>query len=374
MLKKKVTFIFSNVIDSPIYRALIDEFSDQNYKLLCIFLGEESQPLFEYTKKKGVTSRQHKRVSKSNSILRLILVARNFLIEKPKVVVTFGQTASLIGLLATFFTTRATRMYLRMHTSMNHVERYSRGIVYDKICNRLADIIIVPNRNTLFYVEENENVRRNKIQVIEFGFNLEDFKEPSISSIEAFRNELELTPDQFIIGIVSRYSLVKGLHYSLPAVSKFLSRHPEGILVLVGIGEYQPQELQDLLKEIDPNQLRLIPRAQDMPALYKSLSVFIHTPIDETVESFGLVYVEALAAGTPSIVTLSGIAKEICNDGENCLVVDYCNIQEIENSLESLFKDSDKRFKLAQNSCLSVAHLTMTKMIGKYHTLIDSQF
>lgn len=290
--------------------------------------------------------------------------------ERPKVVVTFGQTASVIGLTASFLVSRATRIYLRMHTSMNHVENFSMGIIYDKACNLFATKIVVPNRNTKKILEDRENVNPRKIQEIAFGFDLEDFNTTSIKRIETIRNEYQLMPNQFVIGIVSRYSPVKGLQYSIPAVSKFLSKHREGVLILAGIGENPPTELLDLLKEVDPLQLRLVPRVQDMPAFYKTLSVFVHTPIDETVESFGLVYVESFAAKIATVVTLSGIAKDICRNGENCLVIDFYTIKEIEDSLERLFIDKNLRIKIAESARHSVSHLTMTKMRQKYRELV----
>ena len=370
MNKQKVILVFSNVIDSAIYRGLIDEFSHPDFTLVCIFLGTESRPLFEYTRSMEVESRQYRVVNKVTAISLLFSIIWKLLRERPNVVLTFGQTASLIGLPATFFSSRATRIYLRMHTSMNHIEHFSRGILYDKFCNLLANKIVVPNRNTMEYLEKNENVNRKKVYEIKFGFNLEDFRAPPISRIEAIRNELQLTPNQFVIGVVSRYSIVKGLEYSIPAVTKFLSQHREAVLILAGIGENPPADLLQLIREIDPKQLRLVARVEDMPAFYKTLSVFIHTPIDETVESFGLVYVESFAAEVATIVTLSGIAKDVCVDGENCLVVDFCNTQEIENSLDKLFIDKNFRSKLAEIARQSVSHLTMTKMRHEYRQLL----
>jgi glycosyltransferase involved in cell wall biosynthesis len=70
-----------------------------------------------------------------------------------------------------------------------------------------------------------------------------------------------------------------------------------------------------------------------MAALYKSLSIYVHTPINDHCEAFGQTYVEALMSGIPSIFTLSGIAKEFIVHKKNAYVVDYGNSNEIYNAM-----------------------------------------
>lgn len=372
MKSQKIAFVFSNVIDSPIYRGLLDEFSKSEFRLSCLFMGLETDPLYRYARRCGIDSRQITSISKRNFVFPLLTTMWWMFRKQPRSIITFGQTASVMGLSSAFLTCRATRIYLRMHSSMNRVEKFSRGVLYDRISNMFAQKIIVPNRNTRSFLESIEKVASEKIIEIAFGFNLEDFKSPSKVRVQAIRHEYELSPEKFILGIVSRYSPVKGLEYSLPAVSKFLSKHPNGVLVLVGTGESPPKELLDAVSDIMPSQLRMIPRVDDMAAFYKCLSVFVHTPIDETVESFGLVYIEAFAAGVPSVITLSGIAKEIAVDGENCLVVDYCSELEIENAVEKLFNRDDLRETFSSNAVACVSIFTLDAMRKKYRDLIVS--
>jgi glycosyltransferase involved in cell wall biosynthesis len=254
---------------------------------------------------------------------------------------------------------------------MNRVENFSRGIIYDRISNCISNLIIVPNDNTRIYLEQDEKVRPQKIVKIEFGFNLSDLLAPTQERVQRIQEEYSLSSDKYVIGIVSRFSPVKGLKYSLPAVANFLDRNQEAILLLAGVGNDPPIELKEAISGISPEQVRLIPRVNDMAAFYHCLDVFIHTPIDETVESFGLVYVEAFAAGVPSIITLSGIAKDIASDGENCLVVDYCDVQGIETALETLSNDKGLSRKLSLNARARVSSFTLQKMCESYRDLIE---
>src|SRR5256885_4070776 len=60
--------------------------------------------------------------------------------------------------------------------------------------------------------------------------------------------------------------------------------------------------------------IRRPPRSTLFPytTLFRSklLDVFVHAPIAPQVEAFGQVYVEAMAAGVPSVITRAGIRSE----------------------------------------------------------------
>ncbi|MCA1653827.1 MAG: glycosyltransferase family 4 protein [Sphingomicrobium sp.] len=75
-------------------------------------------------------------------------------------------------------------------------------------------------------------------------------------------------------------------------------RLPEGRLVVAGDGPLRG-ELQALAEELMPGRYQPVSVAsQDMPALYRSADAFLHLSRDE---SFGNVYVEAMACGVPTV-------------------------------------------------------------------------
>lgn len=368
--RRKIVIFFSNVVDSQIYRALLSKFSSSEFDLYCIFVGEETEPLFDYSTTLPIHSRYIRRASRlhipnliGSNVFRLAMI-------RPQAVICFGQTASIIGLIASYFSCQATRIYLRMHTSMNRIEGYSRGVLYDRISNYLAQKIVVPNQNTGNYLVAHEKVDPRKLKEIRFGFDLQDFGAHNTNRIRNFRESYDLPENFFIIGIASRFTQMKGFQYSLPALISFMKRNPQSILILAGLGKGVPPELQNLIKNISQKQLRIIPRVNDMAAFYKTLTVFLHTPIDETVESFGLVYIEAFAAGVPSIITVSGIAKEIAINGKNCIAVDFKNSEAIENALDFCVNNQSALLSIAAAAQTSVSSFSIDTMCNDYLDLI----
>ena len=70
------------------------------------------------------------------------------------------------------------------------------------------------------------------------------------------------------------------------------------------------QAIQEAVKELPQNSYCVIPFEKDLFSLYQLFDVYVHTPINPTLEAFGQTYVEALAAGIPSVFTMSGVAPQ----------------------------------------------------------------
>jgi glycosyltransferase involved in cell wall biosynthesis len=83
--------------------------------------------------------------------------------------------------------------------------------------------------------------------------------------------------------------------------------------------------------------------------------------------------VEALAAGIPSIFTLSGIAQDFIVDGENALAVPFKDSQSIFNALVMLSDNEALRAKLKGSGPDSVKErFALHKMIEQLEQLYDA--
>ena len=110
----------------------------------------------------------------------------------------------------------------------------------------------------------------------------------------AERKRFGFPADGPIVLMVSAMIASKNVDRGIRAVSGI----PGATLVVAGDGPLR-SELQKMASELLPGryrQVRVSP--DDMPALYRSADVFLHLSQDE---SFGNVYVEALASGVPIV-------------------------------------------------------------------------
>ena len=117
---------------------------------------------------------------------------------------------------------------------------------------------------------------------------------------------------------------------------------------------YAPSLRRLISEELPDDRVVQIEYERDMPSLYAMMDVLLHVPINPEIEAFGQIYVEAMAAGIPSVVTLSGIAHEYIVDGENAVVVSHDSAEAILAGLMRLDDDPALRVRLVENGRRSV--------------------
>lgn len=137
------------------------------------------------------------------------------------------------------------------------------------------------------YFERNQD--RYKCALIPNGADLEAF-----SPGPAERARFGLPEKGPVILMVSALIPSKNVAEGIAAVSRL----PDATLVVAGDGPLR-DEMAKLAAEVLPGRYRqLTVPAADMPALYRSADAFIHLSTDE---SFGNVFVEAMATGLPVV-------------------------------------------------------------------------
>jgi glycosyltransferase involved in cell wall biosynthesis len=125
-----------------------------------------------------------------------------------------------------------------------------------------------------------------------------------------------------------------------------------------------------MLKPFPSEQVTVIPFEKNFYELYHLFDMFVHVPIGREYEAFGQIYVEAMAASIPCVVTMAGIALEIVKDDYNAIVVDYKNSEQITKALLALSTDQDLRQKLIQNGRTTVdKRFEYSRYISELETL-----
>ena len=166
----------------------------------------------------------------------------------------------------------------------------------------------------------------------------------------------------------------KGVEYIIEAHKKVLETYPNAILALSGTHTNRadleekmrnarkedivaPQyediiSITDKLSQLPDHSYVEIPFEEDLFALFRLFDVFVHVPIHPFQETFGLVYVEAMLSGVPSVITLAGCALDHGIHQENAWVVDYKNSDQIAQGILALLSDSRLREKIINNAFL----------------------
>jgi glycosyltransferase involved in cell wall biosynthesis len=132
------------------------------------------------------------------------------------------------------------------------------------------------------------------------------------------RHELGIGPDAFLVGNVGRLALQKGQRHLIAAMPLLLERVPRARAIIAGGGDLEDY-LRDLANEMGVGErVHVLGPRKDVPALMHAIDVFVMPSI---WEGFGLVLLEAMAAGRPIVASRVATIPEVVADGETGLLV-----------------------------------------------------
>ncbi len=135
-------------------------------------------------------------------------------------------------------------------------------------------------------------------------------------SREAAREFLNLPPDAWVVGNVGRLHPDKDQTTLIKGFAKALPELPAGsLLAIMGSGRLE-QQLKQLAHDLNvADSVRFLGQVPHGRRYFKAFDLFA---LSSDHEPFGMVLLEAMAAGVPVIATDCGGAKEVVRDAE-CL-------------------------------------------------------
>lgn len=348
-----VVNIISDINKAISFQWLADELSGSGFSLHFILLNPGPSELEDHFRKNQIPVTRITCRHKGHWPLAWWKLYRHLIKLKPDIVHCHLQTASILGLSAARFAGIKKRIYTRHHSSLHHVY-HPKGIFWDRFCNKRATHIVAISGVVKKILLEWEKVPEEKIVLIPHGFKLEEFRHVEPERIRVIRLKYGLKENHKVIGVISRFTEWKGVQYIIPAFISLLNKYPDAVLLLLNaIGDYK-KEIEKLLHELPVENYRLIEFEKDIPAVYKTFDVFVHVPVDEHSEAFGQTYVEALAAGVPSVFTLSGIAPDFVEHEKNALVVPFKDTGAVAAAMERILSAPQLSARLADQGWESI--------------------
>ncbi|MES2514087.1 MAG: glycosyltransferase family 4 protein [Bacteroidota bacterium] len=355
-MKKIKGIIFISNVQKALEHEWFCESVDKNeFDLEFVLFNSENSDLFSFISGKGFKCTNYFLKSKFFIPFYIFFFFVKMIFKRYHFVHCHLFEASLIGLIAGKLAGIRRRIYTRHHSDFHHVY-FPNAVKYDLLINRCSTHIIAVSDVVRKILIEQEQVKESKVSTIEHAVNLEMFKKENIDleRIKAMKCKYKISSQAKVVGVVSRFTIWKGVQYIIPAFKKYLAIYPNSVLVLANAnGEYKSQILE-LLKDLPEKSYRLISFEADSATLFQLFDFFVHVPMSPSVEAFGQVYIEALASSVPCIFTKSGIGNRILKDGHNSLIVEYSDSETIWNALLKLTKDNELASTIVSNGLETV--------------------
>ena len=209
---------------------------------------------------------------------------------------------------------------------------------------RGASMVFANSHNSARLLTRNWGVPEAKVRVVHPGVDAERFR-PDVDGA-ALRSRVAAPADVVFLS-VGRLQRRKGHDLVLQALARLRARVPGVRYVIVGDGPHQRQLEADVqtLCLTDIVHFAGPARAEDLPAWYAAADVFVMPNRADGVdfEGFGIVFLEAAAAGKPVIGGRSGGVPEAVEDGVTGRLVDGTDIAELEVTMAALAGSSHLR-------------------------------
>lgn len=196
---------------------------------------------------------------------------------------------------------------------------------YKRLCEEphKADLVIGASKFTLQTLRE-EDVEEKKLKYLPLGFDLDRIH---------FSPDVENLKRPFRLLYAGRVTQRKGMMYLLEALKHFkktdVELHIIGNIHGSGRGLRGYEGMYKLHHSVSQ---------YDLFKQYHHYDAFI---LPTVFEGFGLVIVEAMAAGLPTITTANGIGPELIEEGKNGYIVPIRDIPAIVNAITQLLSKSE---------------------------------
>lgn len=208
-----------------------------------------------------------------------------------------------------------------------------------------ADQVIAVSNYTKDIVHRYYGVPSERISVVHNGIDLVDFQPLDIK---------RLFPKEKIVLFVGRLTYQKGVDYLLQAAKEALKENENTIFMIVGYGDMYQELIMKAAslgiahKVVFPGFLG----GDKLRSCYQMADVFVMPSISEP---YGIVALEALATGTPAIISKqSGVSESL----ENVLKVDFWDTQKMARMINTLLSYPGLSKEIAQQAKLEARGLS----------------
>ena len=302
---------------------------------------------------------------------RMFLRARALLRSAKHDVIT-SQDAYFLGLLAWVLSTRY-RCGLEIQAHGIEKQTRIRTLLASFVFSRAHSIRVVSTRLKQELIRVYA-VSEDRIVVVPVYVDVSSLQLSQASDDRTIQSAVSLSHgsvDQWYrnrlnILSVGRLVPVKNISMQLQAVQQLRATFPNILLHILGDGPLHTQLKIEIEERGISNHVILHGHVtgQELGVFFSNCDCFIHTA---HTEGFGMVLIEAAAAGLPIITTDVGCVGDIFLDKKNCMVVSPCDTNALLHVLTHVLTDTPLRNAIAREALQVQETLpSFTEIIEKY--------
>lgn len=209
----------------------------------------------------------------------------------------------------------------------------------------MADRVIAVSQFTKEAITREYGIPEDKIDIVHNSLDLDMVESLDDDNVHRYLEQMRNKGYRIVVN-VGRLTIQKGLPNLLYAAKAVIERAPKTIFMIVGSGE-QYHELIELAADLGISRNVVFTGFQRGKNWRDSFAIGDLFVMPSVSEPFGLTPLEAAGYGTPSLISRqSGVAEVF----QNCLKVDFWDINEMANQITAVVQNDGLRDELHKNA------------------------
>lgn len=210
-------------------------------------------------------------------------------------------------------------------------------------------------------------VPKEKIAIVPNGVDLEEYKQ--LPTGDLFRKRLDIKENEKVVLTVGRLEKIKGFQYLIKALPSIIKEVGSTKLVLAGPDFNYGATLKKLTEETNVQDHVIFYGPINGKEKFEAFSAANIVAVPSLYEGFGMLLLEAMAAGKPLVATNTGAAPEIIQNGKNGILAASGNVEDLAGKIIKLLSDDQLMYLISQESRKTVEAFNWEKISEQIHKL-----
>jgi mannosylfructose-phosphate synthase len=230
---------------------------------------------------------------------------------------------------------------------------FSRRITDERELYSDCTLVVATTPPQLDFIIQDYGVPAEKIRMVPPGYDDNRFFPVGDASRQAIRQRLGFSGD--VVLALGRLARNKGYDLLIEAFSVVAQRHPTAVLHLaIGGEDSNPAErailaeLRELAaKSVAPDRITFdsFISEENLPDFYRAADIFV---LSSRYEPFGMTAIEAMASGTPTVVTVHGGLYRALTFGRHALFADPFDKEDLGITMAKILRHPRLKSRLAR--------------------------
>jgi glycosyltransferase involved in cell wall biosynthesis len=269
---------------------------------------------------------------------------------------TFGRIAAGLRRIPTI---------LHEHANLTDTPWFQK--VADAILEPETDIALAVSESTAEFVIKARQLPPDKVKVVYLGVPMEEFsRRRSGEELASARAELGVSPDDVLIGSVTRLHDSKGNEYLVDAAKLVLEQRPQARFIVFGEGPLRG-DLEARAARLG-DRFRFAGFARDVARV---ISAFDLSVFPSLWEGTPLTVFEALAMGKAIVATDADGLLDVLTPGHDALIVPKRDARALASAMIRLIDEPATRLRLSEAARISAHQYDIATFVAKMQRLYD---